>query len=370
MRQLRLNPFLDSVCLEHGVIGGFPCPWPNCERGISEPQFQEPSPLQGEPSTIYSRREWPSPLGGVYYSWDSDRLPNWFSCTQTFWNESRRHKLIRDAKADVVYHYTSLDGLIGIVDNRAIWLSDYSYLNDKRELSYGTDLATEVIQSILDTEPDEHVRGLLSAWEDNLSRWQNRVCIASFSFDDDSLSQWRAYGPVAIGFPMQALALHVNQSRLQQVEYERDTQRKLLEVYLHHLCSAFSVDTAAGRIERIPDAYHGAERLLELLVFFKEPAFRSENEVRLAFVDNPQLFDSFKLPRLEKSFRVSRGRIVPYVASVDVLPSRHREFKLEISEVVLGPESDELLKRGIREFLDANGWDNVTVRRSAVPLRT
>lgn len=64
------------------------------------------------------------------------------------------------------------------------------------------------------------------------------------------------------------------------------------------------------------------------------------------------------------------GRIIPYVASTEVLQSEHRQFPLEISEVVLGPESDELLEQGVREFLDENGLSEVKVRRSLVPLRS
>jgi hypothetical protein len=34
-----------------------------------------------------------------------------------------------------LYHYTGLDGLVGIVTDRAIWATDARYLNDASELT-------------------------------------------------------------------------------------------------------------------------------------------------------------------------------------------------------------------------------------------
>lgn len=369
MRELSLHILDNYVCDQHGNRGMLPCAWPGCENGIAENQFQERPLFEKSNPTIYTRREWSSPLGGSYYSWENSHLPNWFNAPQTFWNEARRHRLVPDSFPEVVYHYTSLEGFFGIVEKRSIWLSDFSYLNDRHELTYGAGTAKEAIRRMAETESDPGVRELLSTWTKNLHMLQNRVCIASFSGEDDSLSQWRAYGPLAIGFATRPLSLHVDQSRLQAVEYSPEVQKKLVDIYLHHLRSAYSADVSSGRLNRIPDVYHKVERLLELIAFFKDPAFKSENEYRLVYIDNPEVLESVGLQRPLKSFRISKGRILPYVPSTDILPSENRKFELEITEIVLGPECDELLERGVREFLDAKGLANVKSRRSLVPLR-
>ena len=348
----------------------FPCAWPGCENGIAEDHFQDCiKPIKSDP-TVYTRREWVSPLGGSYYSWDSSDLPNWFNVSQTFWNEARRHRLVADSFPEIVYHYTSLEGFFGIVENKSIWLSDYSYLNDRRELKYGADIAKNAIAQLAKTEPDPNPRELFSDWIEKLEVLENRICMASFSSEDDSLSQWRAYGPIAIGFDTRALSLHVDQSRLQPVEYNPEVQKKLIEILVYHLKSAYLVDTTEGRLDRIPDAYHKVYLILELIAFFKDPAFKSENEYRLVYIDIPEVLDSIGLERPPKSFRISKGRIVPYVPSVDILPSEYRDYKLELKEIVLGPESDELLEKGVREFLDENGLTDVISRRSLIPLRS
>jgi len=369
MHEIRLRLFDNRVCEQHGNRGMLPCAWPGCENGIAENQFLEPPILEKFPPTVYTRCEWPSPLGGSYYSWGNSDLPNWFNAAQTFWNEARRHRLVPDSFPKVVYHYTSIEGFFGIVEKRSIWLSDFSYLNDRRELTYGADTAKEAIRRMAEKESDPGVLELLSAWTKDLHMLQNRVCIASFSEENDSLSQWRAYGPLAIGFATRALSMHVNQSRLQAVEYRPEIQGKLVDIYLHHLRSAYFADVSSDRLDRIPDIYHKIEQIIELIAFFKDPAFKSENEYRLVYIDRPEVLESVGLQRPPKSFRISKGRIVPYVSSVDILPSEDRRFELEITEIVLGPECDELLERGVREFLDAKRLTNVKTRRSLVPLR-
>jgi hypothetical protein len=338
---------------------------------LQEEAFEEVLIIEREKPRKYSRREWQSPLGSSYYSWESTDLPNWFFAPQTFWNEARRHRLIPDAFPDTVYHYTSLEGLIGIVESQSVWMTEFGYLNDRREVRHGYDLLLETISQIMDIESSENIRDLLSTWIEKIKGTPNRVCITSFSADSDSdsLSQWRAYGPVALGFPVRPLALHADQSRLQPVEYDPKIQRKLINIYVHHLMSAFAADTKGGRLERIPDVYHKSDRLLELVAFFKDPAFKSENEYRLAYIDYPEVLDSLGIESPPKSFRVSKGKIIPYVPSTKIFQSEHRKFPLEISEVVIGPENDEVLEQGIREFLSEKGLSDVAVRRSLVPLR-
>jgi hypothetical protein len=370
MQRIALDFSYNSRCTEHGTLGALPCAWPGCQNGIAGEEFEEKPFLETQEPQRWKRRKWNSPMGGVYYSWESSKLPNWFHVPQTFWNEARRLQLVSGSHPSTVYHYTSLEGFMGIVSSRSVWMTEFAYLNDRREIRYGLDLLLDEVSAMLDGETTEQVQGLLSAWKEKLSASTNRVCMTSFSADDDSLSQWRAYGPIAVGFPVQPLSLHVSDGRFQHVEYDPDIQAKLARVYVHHLVSAFEADINDGRLENAPDLYHKSDRLLELAVFFKHPAFKSENEYRLAYIDQPEVLDGVGLESPRRSFRAARGRLVPYVPSTQVLNSDQHPFPLEISEVVLGPESDELLDQGVREFLNEHGLEGVTVRRSTVPLRT
>jgi hypothetical protein len=223
---------------------------------------------------------------------------------------------------------------------------------------------------LLKNEARQPAIDLLNTWIQDIDKQIHRVCIVSFSADGDSLSQWRSYGPVALGFEPRDIFLHAHGTNLQRVEYDRDKQRALARTYLHHLREAYMVDSDGNRLERISDVYHKTDRLVELVAFFKDPAFSTENEYRLAYIESPQTLESLGIEAPAKRFRVNRSRILPYVVSNEIRPFPTNARPLEIREVVLGPETDDLLERGIREYLEAENLGEVVVRRSTVPYRT
>ena len=370
MKIVPFNMVQQSICETHGVWGATPCPWPDCPQGMQEPQFRMHTIMDGKPHTVFTRREWLSPLGGSYYTWDSDEVPNWFSTSSTYWNEARRLKLANNIFPETIYHYTSLDGLVGIVESQSLWLSDYSYLNDTRELTHGLDIVRGVIDDIAKNESNDNVLNLLQSWLQGIEKSENRVCVASLSADGDSLSQWRAYGRIAIGFGVYGLAQRSYPSILRPVEYDSATQRRLVAVFLKHLCQAYAVDIRDNRLERIPHVYHDMEKILELAVFFKDSAFRTESEYRLAYIESPDTLTALGHSLPPKHFRIARSRLMPYVSSRE-LPYSSRDSKpIAISSIVLGPENDALLERGVREFLRSRDLEGVTILRSAVPFRT
>ena len=40
----------------------------------------------------------------------------------------------------ILYHYTSLEGLLGIIESKSIWATNVLYLNDASELNYSINL--------------------------------------------------------------------------------------------------------------------------------------------------------------------------------------------------------------------------------------
>src|SRR5688572_3604625 len=53
----------------------------------------------------------------------------------------------REAIESTVFHYTSAEGLMGIISNGTFWLSNAAYLNDPAELSYPVELVNEVLRT-------------------------------------------------------------------------------------------------------------------------------------------------------------------------------------------------------------------------------
>jgi hypothetical protein len=189
LRRINVGLVPGVNCPEHGTLGALPCAWPGCTNGVGDDEFEEAPLIQGSKPSSWKRREWESPIDGKYYSWESSALPNWFQAPQTFWNEARRLRLVPVSQPDTVYHYTSLEGFLGIVRSRSVWMTDFAYLNDRREVRYGLDLLLEAVNELQETVVQKDVKDLLSTWSDKLNASTNRVCITSFSGEDDSLSQ-------------------------------------------------------------------------------------------------------------------------------------------------------------------------------------
>jgi hypothetical protein len=51
-----------------------------------------------------------------------------------------------DGEPEHLYHYTTAEGLVGIVRDRKLWATDIFHLNDRREFIHGIKLAVEELQ--------------------------------------------------------------------------------------------------------------------------------------------------------------------------------------------------------------------------------
>lgn len=370
MRKIHNTLVHRNICEEHGIFDLFPCPWPGCPKGIPESEFEVPSLIQGKESTIYQRHEWINLAQEKYYTWQEKDFPNWFFCKKTLWSEAKRRKLITSSPVKTIYHYTSIEGFMGILDSRSLWFTDYSYLNDRKELCHGIDVIRRVAGEIQEQSSNAKTCKLLSSWQDNLQTIDNGVWIASFSSDGDSLSQWRAYGGIAIGFDIHSILLNANYVFVHPVVYNEHSQHELAKIYLNHLCQAYSEDISTNLLEQTPNLYHEKNQFVELASIFKDSSFRDEHEYRAVLIEHSRLTESVGLKKPKKHFRHTNGHIIPYVSSNEIYPLDGQKSTLEFEEIVLGPNSDEMLERGIREMLVDHGMGGVSIKRSKVPYRT
>lgn len=186
---------------------------------------------------------------------------------------------------DYLYHYTGAAGLIGIVQNRAIWATDSEFLNDRSE----GDLLRRKLREFVDAPefwkltgfPESHVK----EFGRTLSRGR-KAYIACFSRVQDSLTQFRMYAPAeggfSIGFPRSFLAragylLSVDYDRGSHIEWCRRHAQDVLSKY-SVMATAESEAAKADTLRQINEAID--DRILH--AFACKPAeFRAEEEERL-----------------------------------------------------------------------------------------
>ena len=109
-----------------------------------------------------------------------------------------------------LYHYTTAEGLKGIVEKCEIWASDIFSLNDKSEIYHGRDMLLDHLKK--NTLSEEHGgrkrQQFITALEGINPEKVSPTYVCSFSQEHNDLSQWRAYCPhggYAIGLPQERL---------------------------------------------------------------------------------------------------------------------------------------------------------------------
>ena len=54
-------------------------------------------------------------------------------------------KLKNDKPPEILYHYTTAKGLLGIFNTKSIWATHVSYLNDEQEFVYITTIFKKIM---------------------------------------------------------------------------------------------------------------------------------------------------------------------------------------------------------------------------------
>jgi hypothetical protein len=103
------------------------------------------------------------------------------------------NNFLRLRPQELLHHYTTSDGLIGIFESRAIWATSIHHLNDAEEYVHPTKLLRDELEKRLKGETGQR-KATFANWLNDLIRDERgRAFIVSFSERSDDLSQWRAY---------------------------------------------------------------------------------------------------------------------------------------------------------------------------------
>lgn len=113
-----------------------------------------------------------------------------------------------DARSEPLYHFTDCAGLIGIFENKTLWASLATSLNDPSEVRYGLDLACDLFQRRIITAQNFSLAGIDELVATRAA--ESRAYIISFCGNLNLAGQWLHYGRsgsgVAVGFYPERLA--------------------------------------------------------------------------------------------------------------------------------------------------------------------
>lgn len=266
-------------------------------------------------------------------------------------------RLYANEPGSTLYHYTSLSGLLGIVDSGHLRASDVRYMNDSTELRHTLDLMSEHITRRVISGTDRPVLlNQLADWLSHRIVSSPMLFGASFRANGNLLSQWRGYSVhgkgVSLGFdPVHILECAKRQQfQVGRCIYEPQQQARLIE----EVVDAVETYAASGATRdgdeqanlRIFERMEG--RLLRLAAILKHPAFEEEQEWRIV---SPVISDCGVAP---VHFREGTSMLVPWYAFE--LREREGAAAMGLNHVYLGPTSNiDLSMNSLELFLSQRG---------------
>jgi len=283
-------------------------------------------------------------------------------------------KYPEDKLPNTVYHYTSTIGMKGILNDNSIWLTHYKYLNDSSEREYTYRLLRECLEKNSKKNDREFYEEAMKCIYDKDILKTRRVYkglyqlkdyyVASFSRSKDSLSLWNYYTKnvdktgynIRFKLPLLKEALKGKKVIAYKVIYDVKKQKERLFLLInafntawHSKCEDYFSKLLMSLFVEIVDG---------ISMYFKHPAFREEQEVRLIYEDTNE-------DNCEYKFREMSGIMVPYI-----------EMKFNpkcVEGIGISPtQRDELACEGIYKFLQYKGYLHVKrndIVISSIPLK-
>lgn len=284
----------------------------------------------------------------------------------------------------LLYHYTDILGLEGILGAQCLWATSIRYLNDSQEFKYGFGVLeklvnerrknfpvrnelywSDLLQGKINPSTCEEVKAILyfsmlQLWPDLFEEFQ--ICVFSLSAEKDLLSQWRGYCPPAggysIGFRFDLLnSFLIGRSYcLKQCLYHAKGQEdlvnrvigKITEKFIERWRQGLKLNLHAILPDFLVDFTRVAARL-------KDKSFKEEKEWRI--ISNP-------IPVRDLEYRPGKAILIPF------FKIHFEEAKsFPISEIIIGPGPDqELAKKSLQMFTRKNNL-NIQINLSKIPYR-
>lgn len=317
----------------------------------------------------------------------------------------------------VLWHYTTANGLCGILRSQQLWATNFRYLNDDEELKgfferkFPVLLETGVntgIEKVLGTPRGNEMLRIAGSVEEIRANFLRglkesitsttlglEVYVTSFCYpatdrdlENGLLSQWRGYGHdggYAVSFDTEGFneLLAKEQDNYEHaflnfsdVDYHHDdwlSDGNRHEETLEWERSVTEIVTKVvveGNLEKKAEDLFAP--ILAQAIRHKHYGFREECEVRLAAVRLPKQILKEAEAKGEKvppnkpvSFYPRSGVLVPYISFFDSIPEEQR--KLPIKGIVVGPHPEKQKRqRAVQMLLEELELD-VPVTVSDIP---
>lgn len=280
---------------------------------------------------------------------------------------------------EILWHYTSADGFLGILQSSSLYATQVSSLNDANETIYASKIFCDAVEVLIGEKEGDSTERLFLLKVLELVRKENLVAfrgrsqffVACFCGDQDDLTQWERYGKggYAIGFYARGLNREPN-STVYRVNYERpvhlEAAKQLADATLRFYLEGLTP-------ERFQEPDKWAEDFLtawdqwiyKLAPLVKDSTWRAENEFRLVHELKNSEFNQVR-------FRQKGNALCRYIPLQTRSWVPRRAPLLPIAKIMMSPGIDvETSIVSIRLLLDQLGYvGQIPIEASQITLRS
>lgn len=283
----------------------------------------------------------------------------------------------------LLWHYTTPEGLLGILRSGEIFATGLPYLNDSTEGSYMTELTLSELSQRMNSDMANAVQIPLASLAEH-----QPLAVACFCKHGDLLGQWRAYAGgrgFAIGFDTNALATYLSLTQregiLAHVQYDEQRTRESAARYAEIIQAAWDELVAdslrsSGQPPSEEQVNEAAQGMFEFVkrvgylaisgAFHKPSHFSQEQEWR--FVTSltgrdikERMSRTSQFEERATAFGIAVYRRIRFQESSSTSPIR---------AIRIGPGLDvKSQSETIARVLNKYGYPNVKIDGSTVPLR-
>ncbi|MCQ2386931.1 MAG: DUF2971 domain-containing protein [Clostridia bacterium] len=277
-----------------------------------------------------------------------------------------------------IYHYTSVEGLIGIITSGKIRFTEYSYLNDSTEGDYIFSVLKSMLNNKISYDKEfkdkivEHIDK--NDYYDVYPDKDMKYFISCFSLNSDSLPMWNYYSKTQgynINFDFYDIKQEIKKIHIKYypnvffesytVLYETEIQKEFLIEHLNYVYDVWKKEKSDFIISFM------LNYLNSIKFAFKHPAFQQEQEVRFVYKVKKDFFESEiakwgeeSLIKVKNDYRI----IFSEVPVIDV--PFDKKF---IQKICLSPlNKSEQARESLDSFLKRYGY-NAKIEISKIPLK-
>lgn len=293
-----------------------------------------------------------------------------------------------------LYHYTSTQSLMGILNSRELWLSEHSYLKDYNELANGIRILIDLLR---ENRGIDYIDVIYNSSEQDMElALLSKLCYSTFIFslseDDDSKSQWFEYGDgykgiclgfshdkflnevlnseYAIHYKSSNLNLHYNERTLfSKAIYDDLKKKELLKEILDRsievaskIPKSVSVTDKQAKFQEIFTSALWV--ILKLIPLFKNSSFYEEREHRLVIQFPIRSIGSIHTSLEDIDYRVVNGVVMPYYRF------RFKTLDQIVKSIKVGPMyKDHKCIYTLEELFQKKGITKASFNVSNIPIQ-